>query len=52
MNPELEQKLKQMRKRDREVLELNKLRDRLSKLKNPDPKILAAIDAEIKARDL
>lgn len=52
MNPEIQKVLQAERKRNRELVELNNLRDRVLKTKNPDQKMLAAIDAEIKARDI
>ena len=41
----------QQRKAKRELAELRQLKEQVSRLKQPDPKILAAIDAEIKARE-
>lgn len=51
MDKDLKDLLGAARKRRREVAELQQLRTQLKQLKNPDPKLLAKIDEELKARN-
>lgn len=48
MDQNLQKQLRQHRKVKREVADLKALRDKVSKLKDPDLKLLASIDAELK----
>lgn len=47
MQDQLKMMLKEYRKRDRETLELRKLRQTVERQKSPDPKVLKMIDDEI-----